>query len=644
MERLEELEQKLYGPEGNGALARRVRKPVVLPGGQGDEVKPAWEDVRPPKPANSLFYTRMVKIFIGAAAVIAFLGAAFFLFMYLGTRGQEVEITIPGRETAEAGEVFTIPVSFRNISSVAVKEVELTLVLPSGTVIREQGQETTAPARLTRAFDDLAPGEVRQFEIAARLFGEEGSIQKIEAVLLYRPENLRARFSSKTVHEVRISGVPLSLSWDAPETIARGQETALTLRYTSRGRIPFENLSVRLEYPLGFTWKSAEPKPVIGDTIWEIGTLDPDETGVIAVRGMLVGEEGDLKPFVAQIGTFDRVSKEWRTYQAATVETRIAVTPLLVEGLLGAAREGIVNPGTELSFTLRYRNNTPYAVKNVTIRAFVEEMSGGQAVGGRTPLILDFATLHTSGGGVFDGATRAVIWGPGNVRELRELDPAEGGEVGFTINTRSRPAMRAAADREVSVRLRMEIDAAGAPKELAGTNLRSAVAKEFKVRSVLLFAARSLFRSGPLLGAGALPPKVGEKSVYTILWEARNFTNDLSAAVARASLPANVRWENVTYPAGSRINFNEASGEVRWDIGDMRAGTGVTDAALVAAFQVSVVPTEADLGRTIVLARDLRLSGRDVFTGDDLTKEIKELSTELREDSAAGFQDWTVIQ
>ncbi len=643
MARLEELEKELYGPsEGDGALKRRVHKPVILPEVE-EEVRPAWEE--PPRaPLGSVFYRRMVKIVIGAFVLIALAGGAFFFFLYLGTRGQDAEIAMPARETAEAGELFTVPVVFKNISSVVLKEVELTLVLPPGAVIRENVEEVAAPPRLVKKFDDMLPGEIKEFNTTIRLFGEEGSIQKIEAVLLYRPENLRARFSSKAMHEVRITRVPLSLSWELPETIARGQEVLLTLRYTSRGRLPFENVAVRLEYPLGFAMKKADPAPDIGDTIWEIGTLDPDEGGAISVRGILVGEEGDVKGFRAEIGTFDRITKEWRVYQGSTREARIAVTPLLIEGFLGGSREGTVIPGSTLRFSLKYRNNTPYAVKNVTIRAFVEELIQGNVVDARTPIVVDFGSLQPSGGGVFDGATRAVIWGPGNLKELRELDPGEEGELEFTINTRGRPAMRRAPDREVIVRLRAEIGAAGIPPELAGTDLASGGNADFKVRSVLLFAGKSLFRSGPIPGVGPLPPRVGQKSVYTIVLEVRNFTNDLSGTVVRASLPPNVRWENVTYPTGSRINFDEASGEMRWDIGELKAGTGVTDTALIAAFQVSVTPAESDAGRSILLTREARIAGRDTFTGDDVKVDIKELSTELHEDPGASFQEWSVVK
>ncbi len=648
MTKLEDLEKELYESGEEEELSRRLSKRSALFKIMR-KVPSAWQDDAPPPagPDTSVIDRRILRVFFGVVAIAVAVGAASFVFFFLGTRGGELALTIPARSVIEAGEIVTIPVSLRNTSRNPLREVEFALMLPPGTLIHDISGETPAPPRISRSVEDLAPGESRVVEVAVRMFGREGEEKKIEATVLYRPEKLRARFSTDTEKTIRIGRVPIGISFALPESISRGQEVEVAVRYTSSANHPFEDMRLQLEYPTGFTFRSSKPPLPDGESAWDIGTLEPGGAGEVIIRGVLSGEEGEVKPFRAVIGAYT-ASREWVPYIDGGTEARLAVTPLVVESALDGERDAIVTSGSKLRFVVRYRNNTASTLKNVTIRSVIAEHFGGSAtepigalkVAGERALV--FRTLAISDGGVYNAASQAMVWGPGSTPELRSLGPEASGEFEFTIDTRARPNIQSVNEKNLALVLRSTISVAGVPEELTGVQLSSEDVAAYKVASPVLFSGKNLYRGSALPTSGPLPPKVGKKTVYTILWEIRNFTSDITDADVRAVLPTGAVWENNFTPKGAPLTFDAASNEIRWRIGRIPAGTGVTSSAMSVSFQVSVTPTVADTGKAMPLLNETVLSGTDSFTRLRVEQRLKAFTTELRDDPLSKPTEWVV--
>lgn len=630
MGKLEDLEKELYEKDEEG-IRRRMRRRVLFPGSLR-KLSPVWQESRPkPQEGPGRFNRTMLKLFLGITGIILIILAATFLFLYLGTRGQEAELVIPDRGPIEAGELVTIPFVFRNVSRTALSEVELTVTLPEGSIFYGAGGDQAAPARIVKKLEDLDPGEEGAVEITARLFGQEGEGKEVQGALLYRPENLRARFSSRVSRIFTIGKVPLALSWEVPEILSPGQEVDVRLRYASNAAQPFPDLWVRLEYPPGFEFVSGDPAPEVADTIWKVGVLEPGKEGAIRIKGRISGEEGELKSLRSELGIFNPLTKEWRSFREATATSKMAVRPLSVQAFMGDSRKGTITPGDQLNFTIRYKNNTQTLLRGVTVKAYLE---GG---------IIETSSLDFRDA-VFDFAARALVWGPGTATQLREVEPGQSGEFSFSVKTKSTPVVRGEQDKNQTVRLRSEIQAGVVPAGFSGTDLSGRDTLEFKVRTKVSFSGKTLFRSSPIPNSGSLPPRVGARTDYAVLWEVRNFTSDAQNLEVAAVLPPNVKWNGVFLPRDARVIFDEGSAEVRWSAGDVKAGTGIITPALTLAFQVSVTPAEIDVGKSLVLVTESRLKGKDVFTGEEISEMLSSLTTELSGDPAVLREEWTVVR
>lgn len=625
MGKLEEVEKQLYGKEKEAADSIERRTKWRMPFSPSRNRAPhIWAPEHIPLSDQETPWVRHPwRYFFGGIFVVLTLLAGIFVFFYLRAQGQEARIEIQSSNTTQSGGIMTFSFVYKNISHTTLRDGEIVITLPEDSLVRDQGNESEAPPRISKPVESLKPGDQGVIEISARLFGQEREDQKIQAIYYYRPENLRARFSARAEKSVRIVKVPLALSWEVPETLSRGQDVSINVRYTLDGALSFQDMALRMEYPDGFTFTSSEPKPAISDNMWHIGTLEPGKEGIITIRGVIVGEEGEVKAFRSSLGTFNASTKQLRVFSQSSKEITIAITPLSVQGFLGNLREGVVIPGAILNFAIRYRNNTNTVLKNITVKALL------------TGVIVDPLTFHPANDGIIDSQTGAAVWGPGNVAQLRELQPNESGELAVSVNIKNPPPVTTQKDKNLTVVMRSSISVASIPDELRGTKLTAEDTIEFKLASKIVFGGKSLHGLSPIPNSGPLPPQVGQKTSYAILWEIKNFTNDIANAEVTTRLPPNVTWENVTKTDGAPVTYDNASGEVRWRIGKIPAGTGVLSPTLTAAFQVAIIPAETDRGKAIRLINPSRLTGTDSFANIPVNQEIDVLTTELPFDTSA---------
>jgi len=624
MSKLEEVEQQLYQKEKETEenLERRkswrmfFRRPrsrtptIWVPEHTGEKPDTFWS-----RHVWQYFFVVIILMVIALAGI--------FVYFYLRSQAQEASIEIQTKSTMISGEVVTIPLLYKNISHTVLREGQIALVLPPGSLVRAEGVEKNAPSRIVVPIDDLRPDEQGVMEITARLFGKEGEDKIIEAVYSYHPENFRAQFATRVKKAIRIAKVPLAISWEIPETLSRNQDVEMKVHYILDNSPAFTNVSFKMEYPAGFVFESADPAPNIGETLWNIGTIQSGQEGVIIIRGKVTGEEGEKKTFHATLGLFNEVTKEFSSWNESNKDVGIAVVPLSVQGFLGAAREGVIKPGDKIELTFKYRNNTSSTLKNITVRVTLEGS------------ILDIASLDPDNDGVVDARTGDVIWGPGNTAALRELDPDEGGELKVVVIAKDPPPVKNISDKNLVVKVYSSINAASLPEELRGTDVSSTDMIQFKVASKVGFSGKALHGAGPIANTGPFPPRAGEKTTYTIVWEIKNFTNNLSNAKVTTTLPPNVAWESVTRTEGTTITYDRASSQVTWDIGSVPAGTGVLMPTLTGAFQVSAIPAEANRGGLMRLINVSVLKAIDAFTNAPVERSIDFMTTALPFDPTA---------
>ncbi|TSC70460.1 MAG: hypothetical protein G01um101470_832, partial [Parcubacteria group bacterium Gr01-1014_70] len=182
------------------------------------------------------------------------------------------------------------------------------------------------------------------------------------------------------------------------------------------------------------------------------------------------------------------------------------------------------------------------------------------------------------------------------------------------------------------------------PEGFGGVETTGKATASVNVISQLGFVSRGLHRSGTLPNTGPLPPRVNEETTYTVSWSLTSSANDMEGVSVRASLPANVRWKNVTSPAGEIVSYDPDTQEVVWDAGFLIAGTGYTRLAREVSFQVGIMPGVSDVGRTPTLVSEAIAAGRDTFTGFHIEQKSTAVTTRLQGDPQMQNNEYEVVQ
>ena len=101
----------------------------------------------------------------------------------------------------------------------------------------------------------------------------------------------------------------------------------------------------------------------------------------------------------------------------------------------------------------------------------------------------------------------------------------------------------------------------------------------------------------------------------------------MANTVVSTVLPTYVQFvsgqSGITYDAGSRT--------VRWDLGDVKAGVGYSTNALMGAFQVTMTPSQSQVGQTPFLTGTAALTGVDRFAQTSVSASADAPSIKLQE-------------
>jgi len=163
-------------------------------------------------------------------------------------------------------------------------------------------------------------------------------------------------------------------------------------------------------------------------------------------------------------------------------------------------------------------------------------------------------------------------------------------------------------------------------------NLTSQESSVIRIISEVNFAAKALFFSGPFPNTGLIPPKVEQKTTYTVVWTLSNTSNNISKAKIVASLPSWVGFENSVSPAGEDLTFNPSSREVTWNIGGIPRGLGITGGSREVFFKISFLPSLSQVGTSPILVNEAVLTGYDDFANVGVKVSKTPLNTRLASD------------
>jgi len=544
---------------------------------------------------------------------------------------KNIELNMSGPVSLGGGEELILQLELINNNNTDLQLADLIVEYPEGT-ISDLGSEKKIN-KVRYSLGTVRAGGKVEKSIKAVIFGEGGSEKSIKTVLEYRIEGSNAIFIKESEYRVGITSSPVNLSIDFLKEANSNQEIDLRVTVSSNSNTIIENDMVQIDYPFGFEFISSSPQPAFKDNIWSLGDLAPETERVINIRGVIKGQDGEEKVFRVYNGPQDSSNERAIGVAYNTVtESLMIKKPFLGATLVingDFSEEYVLKSGQKINGEIMWSNNLPTRIRDGEIEV---KILGN---------IIDKRTVFADRG-FYNSSTNTITWSKDNYDDLAIIEPGDKGRISFSFP--HLPLSQGGGTLE-SPEIILELSIKG--KRSSGGSvpeeIKTSVKTIIKISSDIQLTPRAVYNSGPFSNSGPMPPQAEKETTYTIIWSVVNSSNDIAGARVQANLPSYVKWQNMISPSSNDISFNENTGEIIWNIGNVPAGTGLSLQRKEVSFQVALTPSVSQVGDIPVLVSEALLTGRDVFTGTTIKSSRGAVSTRLSTDPAYRPGDETVV-
>jgi len=509
---------------------------------------------------------------------------------------ETLKLEILGPENVDLADEFDYIVKYKNNGTIRLEEPKLIFEYPKQAVIEDNKssfQEIT--------LEDIYPGEEKTVSFKARLLGKEGESFTAKATLSYQPKNLKARYESTTTFTTTIKSVPLTFEFDLPSQVESGENFIFRINYFSNVDYLLTDLRCQTDYPLSFEFIESTPTSLEKNE-WEIPVLNKSQGGRIEISGKVSGEVGEAKVFRAKLGVW----KEGEFILLKEIEkgSEVIKPSIYLRQEINGNPQYVALPGDWLHYEIYFKNIGDDDLNNL----FMVNKLEGDA--------FDFQTIKSDLGSCQPGDD-SVVFDWKRVSKLQYLAPMEEGKVDFWI------------------KLKDDLGMAKNPI-LRNKVFVSQVKEEFvtKISSKLEMVQKGYFQDEVFGNTGPLPPKVGEKTTYTIMWQVKNYYSDVKDVKVKAILPQGIELTGTIFPEEevSKFAFDPQSREIVWSIGDLKMGQGISDLGPNISFQIAFTPQESQRGQTPEIIGEAKITGEDSWTDRILEATSKAINTTLPDD------------
>ncbi|MBA7602701.1 hypothetical protein ES703_09797 [subsurface metagenome] len=342
--------------------------------------------------------------------------------------------------------------------------------------------------------------------------------------------------------------------------------------------------------------------------------MNKAEGGRIEITGNVKGEVGEQKQFQAQLGSWQE--GEFILLKETIRAVQIVSPSLYISQEINNNPYYVASPGDTLHYEVFFKNIGDESFNNLFLVARLE----GE--------IFNLDTLKAPLGD-FEPGDDSIIFDWRRVSKLQFLGSQEEGKVEFWVELKDDWQPATESDKDLVLRNKVYL---------------SQAQEEFvtKVNSKLEIIQKGYYEDEVFGNTGPIPPEVGRQTTYTIIWQAKNYYNDVKNMRVKATLGSNVRLTGKIFPEGARLTFDSSSREVVWEMENLDAGKGVLGPGPSVAFQIGFTPKDSQQDETPTLIGQAKITGEDQFTNLTVSGEDSSINTTLPDDDTVSSSEGVV--
>ena len=620
---IDKIKESLYSKNTDAIFAKRRHS---LQEKNSPEVPVEWnmkEDI-----AESSFQLPYTKILLGA--FIFFVLALGFTFSkyFLGNNvvsGNNIDILVSGPASIAGGEELPLDIQVKNNNNIDLKVVDLRIEYPAGT--KSATNQTIDWPRDNQVLGDIAVGQSVNRLVKSVIFGEENTQKTIKITVEYRVSGSNAVFSKEKDFNILISSSPVNINVVGPTEVNANQLTDFSIDVNSNSTNVVKNLILKIDYPFGFNLSYSNPKSASSDgSVFVIGDLAPGAKRNIKISGTIAGQDGEQRALKFTVGIPNKDDDTIVGTPLAIYMSNVSLkkSSIGVEMAVNNETGSVVAiyTGAQNRVSIVWKNNLAEKIYNMSVKVKF------------TGQTLDKGSI-TSQEGFYNSLDNSVVFDKSSIPAFSEINPTDEGDMQFNFATLLPSSNPLILFGNASIKL--DISVMGNRLGAEGSNAAEILysdTKTVKLSSSLKLLSRGFRTVGPFENSGPFPPQVDSETTYTITWTATDSFNNVTGAKVSAFLPPNVKWTGYTNPDAERITYDKGTGEVVWNIGDMKAGIGTNTQARTASFQISITPSITQIGNEINLLNEATISGTDTYSQVRIGEVKSPVTTNITSDPA----------
>ncbi len=563
---------------------------------------------------RSGFTSMLIKTILLLLTLSIIAWSGFFLFTEGLFKNNESLLTeIEGPAKIRSGEQVSYTIRYQNTGDVPIASLDMKLNLPQSFHLT-----SAVPSPLNETewtIGSLSPKSDGAIIIRGIFLSEVPSEQRIQALFTYKPANFNSEFQKITSKQVEIKDSVIKLVLNGPTKALSGDDVEYEIKIQNKGKETIYNLRILPIISNDFSVNISEPSFEKDKNYWSIDTLAPGQFESVSLQGSFTASASAEQLLSAKVGFIkDDIFLEQANKEHITDVLGGSLSFHLI--LDGSDKDQTISPNKILRGLIDFKNKGSETAEDVKFILSIESEKSA-------PIDWENADF-----GVGIVTKENIIWSKKEIDILEEFKPGQSDVIDFSIPIKTNLDLDDSDTFTLTLIADIEkIGSITTKRTIEATPIKISINSNASVNAQAVYFTDD----GVPIGTGPLPPKIGETTTYRVFWNVNNSIHALDNVEVSTILPQDVVWRDSTDKNIGTLNYNQTTRQVRWTFDKLPLNILGANAW----FDISITPSNDDLGKFVKLTNQISFEAIDSKTKDELNQSLDTLSTDLPGDEFA---------